>query len=674
MNLSTLVLSILNLEQMFYKKNFVPDFFKIDQISRINFRKDITGLRALAVISVLFYHAEIKIFKGGWLGVDIFFVISGFLISNIIISELNNNSFSFKNFYTRRVKRIFPALFNMLIFTLPFAYFYLDPKSLLSFTKSLITSVFFVSNIYFKNLDFYNEPPAKLLPLLHTWSLAIEEQFYILIPIIVFILYKYFKNYLVIFLTIIFASSLFLNLLTLNYVNKFYLIQFRIWEILLGFLIMFFNQKLNFNKFENIGFLILLLPIFIFDEKDIIQSEPRLITLFGLTIILLNKNTTGKLSKVLLLNKTTQRIGLISFSIYLIHQPLFAFVQRYYLGRFIKISFSKTIFLILLILILSDFSYRFVEVKVARSKYVYLILFFMFFVILFFSFASYFSKGFESRFEEVNSILAPYYTFQREGVDESYCKKSYNDIYLTDFCFIENNKEADKSLIIIGDSHMITFSKFMYDSLNSDNYNLFILTKQGCPFIFPQLKGTQASCASQNSYDEYNKIVNNSYSITIIGGRFPWYYNGKSFESNLGTTGDDMEPGGELLLNHLKINLDFIIKTSNKLIIIYPIPELGIFPLEAYLSGVYKIDQPLYYDYNFWIDYSSKVNTILDSTESSNVYKIKTHDIFCNSYISNSCIASINQKFYYYDDDHLTYDGSALIGYEVLKILQEINN
>lgn len=118
-------------------------------VKRIKFRDDITALRALAVISVLLYHAEFQLFKGGWLGVDIFFVISGYLISNIIFSELTNNSFSFKEFYRRRAKRILPAVTTTLIFTIPFSYILLVPKELLEYSRSLISSLFFLFELLF---------------------------------------------------------------------------------------------------------------------------------------------------------------------------------------------------------------------------------------------------------------------------------------------------------------------------------------------------------------------------------------------------------------------------------------------------------------------------------------------------------------------------------------------
>jgi peptidoglycan/LPS O-acetylase OafA/YrhL len=149
-------------------------------ITRIDYRYDVNFLRALSVIGVVFYHADIKYFGGGWLGVDIFFVLSGYLISNIIISDINKGTFKFRDFYLRRVRRILPALFSTLLFSIPFAYTLLQPKELIEYSKSLVSTLFFYSNLYFRNLDFYNSSSAKTMPFLHTWSLGIEEQFYII--------------------------------------------------------------------------------------------------------------------------------------------------------------------------------------------------------------------------------------------------------------------------------------------------------------------------------------------------------------------------------------------------------------------------------------------------------------------------------------------------------------
>ena len=209
-------------------KNF-NIFSPLKDISRISYRSDINLLRAIAVSSVVIYHSEIKLFDAGFLGVDLFFVISGYLISNIIISDLNNNQFKFKNFYIRRIKRIIPALLSVLLFTTPFAYYLLPTFEYISYAKSVFASLFFYSNFYFNNLDFYNSSGAELMPLLHTWSLAVEEQFYILFPLFLFLIFRINKKILLKSLILLLIISFFMNQTELD--DKFYLTQYRGWEL-----------------------------------------------------------------------------------------------------------------------------------------------------------------------------------------------------------------------------------------------------------------------------------------------------------------------------------------------------------------------------------------------------------------------------------------------------------
>ena len=168
--------------------------FNSENVERISFRYDINALRSLAVVAVIGYHANFKFFSGGWLGVDIFFVISGYLISNIVISELTNRNFKFNNFYNRRLRRIVPAVLSTILFCIPFSYWLMTPKALNQFTDSVFPSIFFFANYHFQNLDFYNAPATKFMPLLHIWSLGVEEQFYIIFPILTFILFLFEKS------------------------------------------------------------------------------------------------------------------------------------------------------------------------------------------------------------------------------------------------------------------------------------------------------------------------------------------------------------------------------------------------------------------------------------------------------------------------------------------------
>ena len=167
---------------------------------RISYRPEIDGLRALAVLAVIIYHAKItifndEIFTGGFIGVDIFFVISGYLITSIILRELDTSgSFSFKYFYERRIRRILPVLILVMLVSLPFAWMYLLPSSFVGFSKSIIYSLGFSSNFYFDfSAQLYQAENSLRIPFLHTWSLSVEEQYYLLFPITFYFVIKYLK-------------------------------------------------------------------------------------------------------------------------------------------------------------------------------------------------------------------------------------------------------------------------------------------------------------------------------------------------------------------------------------------------------------------------------------------------------------------------------------------------
>ena len=176
---------------------------------KLTYRPEIDGLRAIAILLVIFYHAELTIFKdnifqSGFIGVDIFFVISGYLITSIILKELLvNNKFSFGYFYERRARRLLPALFFVMLLTFPLAWLYLLPGDFLDYSKSILYSVGFSSNFYFhfSGLE-YGATDSLYKPFLHTWSLSVEEQYYIIFPILLILCFKFLKNYILIILTI----------------------------------------------------------------------------------------------------------------------------------------------------------------------------------------------------------------------------------------------------------------------------------------------------------------------------------------------------------------------------------------------------------------------------------------------------------------------------------------
>lgn len=242
----------------------------------MNYRSEIDGLRALAVLPVIFFHAGFVFFNGGFVGVDIFFVISGYLITSIIMNEMEEKKFTIVSFYERRARRILPALFFVMLACLPFSWIFLTPTDLDIFGKSLIAVSTFTSNILFWSESGYFETAAELKPLIHTWSLAVEEQYYIIFPIFIIIFWKFGRKRILILLSIAFIISL--GLSHWGAVNKpsatFFLLPTRGWEILVGVFTAFYLNKYDYFKSELLnqalsifGLIMISYSIFFYTEK-----------------------------------------------------------------------------------------------------------------------------------------------------------------------------------------------------------------------------------------------------------------------------------------------------------------------------------------------------------------------------------------------------------------------
>lgn len=209
---------------------------------RREYRREVDGLRAVAVVPVMLFHAGFQEFGGGFVGVDVFFVISGYLITTIILGELKRGSFSIATFYERRARRILPALFFVMAMCIPFAWCWLLPSDMEEFAKSLRAVSIFGSNILFAQKSGYFDTAAELKPLLHTWSLAVEEQFYVLFPLLLMLMWRFGKKWTVILLVLIAAASLGVahgNVFD-DPAATFFLLPTRVWELALGSFVAFY--------------------------------------------------------------------------------------------------------------------------------------------------------------------------------------------------------------------------------------------------------------------------------------------------------------------------------------------------------------------------------------------------------------------------------------------------
>jgi peptidoglycan/LPS O-acetylase OafA/YrhL len=215
------------------------------------YRPEIDGLRAISVLLIILYHAQLTIlgyqpFKNGFIGIDIFFVISGYLITRILLKELiKTDNLLFINFYLKRIRRIIPALLFVILLSLPFAYILLLPTSFIDYSKSVISALTFSSNFYFfYSGQKYGAEDGVLKPFLHTWSLSVEEQYYILFPIFLYIIFKYFRKYILIILIVVFTASILIaDFGSKNYISAtFYFLHTRIYELIAGSLVFFIRN------------------------------------------------------------------------------------------------------------------------------------------------------------------------------------------------------------------------------------------------------------------------------------------------------------------------------------------------------------------------------------------------------------------------------------------------
>ncbi|MZH02912.1 MAG: acyltransferase, partial [Nitrospinae bacterium] len=458
------------------------------KINTLDRRPEIDGLRAIAVLSIVLFHANIIIFGrdwfvGGYIGVDIFFVISGYLITRIILQELfDTGSFSFLEFYERRARRILPMLFTVMLFSFPFAWKYLLPGNLVEYSQSILSAVFFCSNFFFYfSTTEYGAESALLKPFLHTWSLGIEEQFYIVFPILVMLFFKFYRKHLLLLFLVTFVLSLmFSNEMSTQYVSlNFYLPMSRIWELLIGSLLA--NWELMYGRggnrtFENIfpiiGVLLIACSIFLFDKKT---PHPGLVTLVPVlgSALVIGFSSRKEFVGRLLSSKPLVGIGLISYSAYLWHFPIMAFSR---LGSPALNNHDKLIW-VFLTFGLSVMSYFLIEQPFRNRKVINLRLItpsFIFFLVSTVSINMFMIKsdGFPTRvaeiFRDIESLHEAKWGLMQ---DEKPCFGRQKD-----FCEYRNNNSWVQ---LIGDSHLESLNRNLFERL-TEKFSILDITSGGC--------------------------------------------------------------------------------------------------------------------------------------------------------------------------------------------------
>lgn len=504
------------------------------------YRPDIDGLRAVAILLVIIFHGFPNILKGGFIGVDIFFVISGYLISKIILQSLLKNNFSYLDFYKRRIKRIFPALIIVLISFLFLGWFVLFSEEYKILGKHVVGGAVFILNILYWKEAGYFDISSSLKPFLHLWSLGVEEQFYIIWPILLVFLYKKTNN--IIRITFLFLIvSLLLNILVgkENPEMAFYLPITRLWELMSGALLAqitlfyenlpkLFSKKLNVFKikikthtisifFSITGLLLLITSLFVINENNFYQGWV-ILTIIG-TFLLIASEPKNWINKKILSNKFMVFIGLISYPLYLWHWSLFSFAN-------IITSESVTIklkfVLILISVVLSWVTYRWIErpIRFGKIKNITTILCLSLFFVGVLGLTVYLNNGFKSRLslqEDLLNSISIKTTGQKNNID--LCKKMYPQKIVRDhFCYISG--DGSEKIFIIGDSHTRAIYTGYNKSLSDMGYMVINRGISGCPGIYMNVKNEKI-CNNDIEAVMESIIIENPAGI-IISNNYNW--------------------------------------------------------------------------------------------------------------------------------------------------------
>lgn len=434
----------------------------------LDYRREIDGLRAIAVLPVIFFHAGIDAFQGGFVGVDVFFVISGYLITSIILNERALERFSLINFYERRARRILPALFAMVASVIPLAWIWLLPRDMVDFAESVAAVALFVSNHLFYSESGYFDQAAELKPLLHTWSLSVEEQYYLLFPLLIGFMWRFPRRWTVKSLVVIACLSLVAAELLIDSrpAAAFFLLPARAWELAIGALVAFYwadRSRVVFPRWLKeaggvLGVLLIGVAVFAFSSATPFPGLYALVPTLGTAMIILFASA-GTLVGRLLTAKLLVTIGLLSYSAYLWHQPIFVFARH---SRSIDFSFGSTLGLIALTFALAYLSWRFIEQPcrhrgVISRKTIFSMSLIGSILLVIFGYVGIQQKGFEQRFERVVAGDIGHLDFHRY-IDEKFhdCQPASiarQALKWDGFLRCKQSRQGMPDVVLFGDSH-----------------------------------------------------------------------------------------------------------------------------------------------------------------------------------------------------------------------------
>lgn len=465
---------------------------------RQSYRPDIDGMRAIAVLAVIAFHANPGLVQGGFVGVDIFFVISGFLITGLIATGIAAGNFTFAEFYTRRIKRIFPAYILVALATLAVSTYLLIPNDYIFYTTSLAASFAFLSNVFFSMLSWgYFGQRTEEFPLLHTWSLSVEEQFYFVFPVLLIFLFKYLRKHVVSALLLLGCLFVVLSQFKTGEIKSYFLLTSRAHELIIGALTWFVAQRapvrpgILANLLATSGLALMLGSVFLINQGMPYPGINSLYPCLGAALLIYAGSKDNAL-RPFLASRPLVQVGLISYSLYLWHWPIFSFL-RY---RRIALTLPVTTAAIALAFALAWLTWKCVEVPIRRSG---AIRFRKAFVQLYLVPAaafmsvglySYMTEGAPQRFSNEIRDLISSYSFERDLARScSIRAEDYEKVtmaHLMQYCAFGDMNQRKADILLIGDSHANHFKPFIDQLAKDAGMKAVFHVQGGCfPTEFP---------------------------------------------------------------------------------------------------------------------------------------------------------------------------------------------
>lgn len=631
----------------------------------MNFRYDINGLRAIAILAVVLFHFNPQWLPGGFAGVDVFFVISGFLMTSIIFKGIENNTFNLFKFYSARANRIIPVLTALFIVLILFGVFFLISSDLKDLGKQIQQSSLFSSNVLFSKGGGYFDTGEKTKWLLHTWSLSVEWQFYIFFPIFVLLLKRFFSILSIkrIILSLFFISFIYCIYATYsNIQTAYFLLTSRAWEMLLGGLAFLYPYNIKNHKnrqlLQILGIILIAFSYLIISEQTLWPGYMALLPVFGTYIIILSNYQNSYFIN----NPVFNYIGKWSYSIYVWHWPIVVFGTYFSLQHWWLYGIPLSI-------LLGFISYQIIEQKtfpkftswkdIYRVKPLY-----MFLIVL----------GLSTVIKETDGLSFIYPTKVINILNESKNSNPYEcDTWKTNIlyeCKIGNQENV--KAIVMGDSHADAITTAITSSLNLKTEGIISIVTGGCPFILDvDLEPNKMNSCQQLNKDRMQWLIMNKNKYNniplILSGRWTKMVKGENAldrirGQNIPSLFSSENPDANLISvfsNKLNETIHPI-SSYYKIYIIQPIPEIGKnVPKEMAKALYLNKPMPSPLSYQDYLSRSGDIRITIEKVAQKNgVSVLDPTEYLCRS---GQCIYEYNHRPLYKDSDHLSEYGNKLL-------------